>query len=194
MARSDAAKRRPRSSSHAQRDARGVPRASRRAAMEEQGRGRVVDTERRVRRRRRCACGCAPRVRRGDGQRPSTGRFVSLAPIRQRGGKLVHAWAVEGDIALEGLASNTFTMEWPPRSGRMQSFPEVDRYGWFALDEARSEDQRSQRALLDELASRAEITQRGERLLDRRARAGRTSRATSRPSCSKTSVGHSLTR
>src|SRR3982751_5894175 len=54
------------------------------------------------------------------------GRFVALAPIRQRGGKVVHAWAVEGDVAPEGLTSNVFTMEWPPRSGRMQSFPEVD--------------------------------------------------------------------
>jgi predicted NUDIX family NTP pyrophosphohydrolase len=79
------------------------------------------------------------------------GRFVSLAPIRQRGGKLVHAWAVEGDIAVDGLASNTFTMEWPPRSGKMQSFPEVDRYSWFALDEARAKINDAQRALLDEL-------------------------------------------
>jgi len=79
------------------------------------------------------------------------GRFVSLAPIRQRGGKLVHAWAVEGDIAVDGLASNTFTMEWPPRSRKMQSFPEVDRYSWFALDEARAKINDAQRALLDEL-------------------------------------------
>jgi predicted NUDIX family NTP pyrophosphohydrolase len=81
------------------------------------------------------------------------GRFVSLAPIRQRGGKLVHAWAVEGDIAVDGLASNTFTMEWPPRSGKMQSFPEVDRYRWFALDEARAKINDAQRALLDELVA-----------------------------------------
>ena len=80
------------------------------------------------------------------------GDFVALAPIRQRGGKVVHAWAVEGDVTLEGLASNAFTIEWPPRSGRMQSFPEVDRYGWFALDEARAKINEAQRALLDELA------------------------------------------
>jgi len=65
--------------------------------------------------------------------------------VRQR------AWAVEGDIAVDGLASNTFTMEWPPRSGKMQSFPEVDRYSWFALDEARAKINDAQRALLDEL-------------------------------------------
>ena len=81
------------------------------------------------------------------------GRFVTLTPIRQRGGKVVQAFAVEGDVLLEGLASNTFTIEWPPRSGRMQSFPEVDRYGWFALDEARRKINDSQRALLDELTS-----------------------------------------
>jgi predicted NUDIX family NTP pyrophosphohydrolase len=81
------------------------------------------------------------------------GRFVALTPVRQRGGKVVHAWAVEGDIPLEGLASNTFAMEWPPRSGRMQSFPEVDRYAWFPLDEARLRINEAQRALVDELAA-----------------------------------------
>ena len=81
------------------------------------------------------------------------GRFVALAPIRQRGGKHVHAWAVEGDLALEALASNTFTMEWPPRSGKFRSFPEVDRYAWFALGDARTKINEAQRALLDELAS-----------------------------------------
>ena len=86
--------------------------------------------------------------------RSIAGDFVALAPIRQRGGKVVHAWAVEGDIPLAGLASNTFTIEWPPRSGRMQSFPEVDRYAWFTLDEARSKINEAQRAFLDELAPR----------------------------------------
>jgi predicted NUDIX family NTP pyrophosphohydrolase len=81
------------------------------------------------------------------------GHFVALAPIRQRGGKVVHAWAVEGDIELAQLASNTFTIEWPPRSGKMQSFAEVDRYAWLPLDEARSRINEAQRALLDELAS-----------------------------------------
>jgi predicted NUDIX family NTP pyrophosphohydrolase len=85
---------------------------------------------------------------------PIDGRFAPLAPVRQRGGKVVHAWSVEGDVALEGLVSNAFTMEWPPRSGRMQSFPEVDRYGWFALDDARAKINEAQRSLLDELAAR----------------------------------------
>jgi predicted NUDIX family NTP pyrophosphohydrolase len=81
------------------------------------------------------------------------GRFSALAPITQRNGKVVHAWAIERDLDLEGLASNTFEMEWPPRSGRMQAFPEMDRYGWFALDEARTKINESQRQLLDALES-----------------------------------------
>ena len=81
------------------------------------------------------------------------GHFVALTPIRQRGGKAVHAWAIEGDLAVEGLSSNTFAMEWPPRSGHVQSFPEVDRYGWFALDVARTKINPGQRALLDQLAA-----------------------------------------
>jgi len=83
------------------------------------------------------------------------GTFVALAPVRQRGGKVVHAWAVEADLALDGLASNTVTIVWPPRSGRMQSFPEVDRYAWFALEEARFKINEGQRPLLDEVAALA---------------------------------------
>lgn len=83
------------------------------------------------------------------------GRFVALAPVRQRGGKIVHAFAVEGDLALEGLASNAFTIEWPPRSGKMQSFPEVDRYGWFALGEARVKINDAQRSLVEQVAALA---------------------------------------
>jgi len=59
----------------------------------------------------------------------------ALAPIRLSGGKIVHAWAIEGDCDACAVHSNEFTMEWPPRSGRMASFPEIDRAGWFALDE-----------------------------------------------------------
>lgn len=79
------------------------------------------------------------------------GEFRALAAARLRGGKVVHAWALEQDLPLDGLASTTFDMEWPPRSGRMQSFPEVDRYGWFALDDARAKINEGQRALLDAL-------------------------------------------
>lgn len=79
------------------------------------------------------------------------GRFDALAPCRQAGGKLVQAWAVEGD-ASETVTSNLFEMEWPPRSGRRQSFPEVDRAGWFTLDEARTRINPGQIPLLEELA------------------------------------------
>lgn len=80
-----------------------------------------------------------------------TGRLQRLEPIRQSGGKVVHAWAVEGDIDADAIGSNTFTMEWPPRSGRQQEFPEVDRAAWFTLDTARSKILKSQQPLLDQL-------------------------------------------
>ena len=82
---------------------------------------------------------------------PIAGPFVALEPIRQRGGKLVQAWAVEGDLDVSRLRSNTFQMEWPPRSGRFRDFPEVDRAEWFSLAEARERILTGQRPLLDEL-------------------------------------------
>lgn len=82
---------------------------------------------------------------------PVVGDFFSLAPLRQRGGKLVHAWAVRGDFDPALLRSNTFTMEWPPRSGRQATFPEVDRAAWFSLAEAREKLLPAQAPLLDEL-------------------------------------------
>lgn len=84
------------------------------------------------------------------GFRPG-GPFHELKPIRQAGGKIVLAWAVRGDCDPAALRSNTFELEWPPRSGRMQSFPEVDRADWFTLDEARAKIIKGQAALLDEL-------------------------------------------
>ena len=64
---------------------------------------------------------------------------------------MVHAWACEGDFDPRHLKSTAFTMEWPPRSGRQQEFPEVDRVAWFALDEAREKIQKGQAELLDHL-------------------------------------------
>lgn len=80
------------------------------------------------------------------------GEFLPLAPIRQAGGKVVHAWAVESDFDPATLRSNTFELEWPPRSGRRQAFPEVDRAAWFPLDVARRKILKGQLPLLDELA------------------------------------------
>jgi predicted NUDIX family NTP pyrophosphohydrolase len=79
------------------------------------------------------------------------GPLVALTPVRQRGGKLVRAWAVEGDCDPAAVRSNTFTMEWPPRSGRTAEFPEVDRGAWFDVATARRKIRESQAALLDEL-------------------------------------------
>jgi predicted NUDIX family NTP pyrophosphohydrolase len=64
-------------------------------------------------------------------------QLVELGAIRQRAGKVVEAWAAEADFDPTALASNTFTMEWPPRSGNQREFPEVDRAGWFDLETAR---------------------------------------------------------
>jgi len=81
------------------------------------------------------------------------GAFAALPPCRLRGGKVVEAWAVEADLDAGTMRSNAFAMEWPPRSGTMQSFPEVDRYGYFALDEAARRIGAGQRPLLDALAA-----------------------------------------
>jgi predicted NUDIX family NTP pyrophosphohydrolase len=80
------------------------------------------------------------------------GPFVSLAPVRQGSGKVVTAWAVEGDFDPAQLRSNTFSMEWPPRSGRLQSFPEADRAAWYSIPQARQKMVAGQAALLDQLA------------------------------------------
>lgn len=61
----------------------------------------------------------------------ATGPVIPLRPVKQRSGKTVLAWAFEADFDLTGFSSNAFEMEWPPRSGKMKSFPEIDRLGWF---------------------------------------------------------------
>jgi predicted NUDIX family NTP pyrophosphohydrolase len=84
------------------------------------------------------------------GQVPE-GAFIPLTPIKQKGGKEVRAWAVEGDFDPDKLVSNTFSMIWPPRSGKMQTFPEVDRGSWFLLPEAKEALNPAQHPFLDEL-------------------------------------------
>jgi predicted NUDIX family NTP pyrophosphohydrolase len=83
--------------------------------------------------------------------RESEGTLRPLGEIRQAGGKLVVAFALQGDFDVTDLRSNTFEMEWPPRSGRVQTFPEVDRAEWFTLPQAREKIIAGQRALLDRL-------------------------------------------
>jgi predicted NUDIX family NTP pyrophosphohydrolase len=79
------------------------------------------------------------------------GAAAPLQPVRQPGGKLVYAWALRSDFDAAALKSNTFRMEWPPKSGRYQEFPEVDRAAWFGLEEARRKILKGQLALLDQL-------------------------------------------
>jgi predicted NUDIX family NTP pyrophosphohydrolase len=85
---------------------------------------------------------------------PIDGEFIALAPLKQAGGKVVHAWAVEGEIDPSSITSNVFSMEWPPRSGRKQAFPEVDRGAWFTLAAAREKILPGQRGFLDQLQDR----------------------------------------
>ncbi len=71
------------------------------------------------------------------GQPPPDGEPMPLGTVRQAGGKVVHAWAVSGDLEVGRITSVSFAIEWPPKSGKRQEFPEVDRAAWFGLDEAR---------------------------------------------------------
>ncbi len=80
-----------------------------------------------------------------------TGPFVSLQPVEQKGGKIVHAWAFEGDCDPTTVRSNTFTMEWPPKSGQQMQFPEIDRVEFFDLATARRKINPGQVGLIDEL-------------------------------------------
>jgi len=77
--------------------------------------------------------------------------FIALSSITQKGGKVVHAWACVGDCDPGQLRSNTFKMEWPPRSGRWQEFPEIDRAEWFSLADARRKLKPTQVPLIEEL-------------------------------------------
>jgi predicted NUDIX family NTP pyrophosphohydrolase len=107
-----------------------------------------------------------PKGERGPGEDPETaarrefaeelgslpeGALTPLGRIRQRGGKHVDGFALQGDFDAAHVSSDSFQMEWPPRSGKMQSFPEVDRAAWFALDEARVKINAAQRAFIDRL-------------------------------------------
>src|SRR5262245_50696506 len=86
------------------------------------------------------------------GVRPR-GQFEPIGEVVQAGGKRVSAWAVEGDLDPAALVSNTFELEWPPRSGRKRSFPEVDRAEWFSPGQAREKINAGQRAFVDRLVA-----------------------------------------
>lgn len=80
------------------------------------------------------------------------GKCIPLGPVKQKSGKLVLAWAMKGDLDATVIKSNTFELEWPPKSGKKQMVPEVDKAEWFTLPEARKKINPAQAALLDELA------------------------------------------
>ena len=84
----------------------------------------------------------------------ASGPFQPLGPVKQKGGKVVHAWSCEGDLDTSQIRSNTFTIEWPPRSGRKMEVPEVDRAEFFDLPTARRKINAAQVAFLDELEKR----------------------------------------
>jgi predicted NUDIX family NTP pyrophosphohydrolase len=83
---------------------------------------------------------------------PPDGEAIDLGEVRQTGGKIVTAWAIEADLDPATIAPGTFRMEWPPRSGQLQEFPELDRVAWFALDRGREVIVKAQAAFLDRLA------------------------------------------
>ena len=87
--------------------------------------------------------------------------LVPLGEVRQPGGKRVVAWAVEGDVDVDAVVSNTFEMEWPPKSGRRQEFPEVDRAEWWSIDDARLKILSGQAPLLDRLLALLDASPEG---------------------------------
>ncbi|MEU3290160.1 NUDIX domain-containing protein [Streptomyces longwoodensis] len=86
------------------------------------------------------------------GLEPPDGEAIALGEVKQTNGKLVTAWAVEADLDPAAVVPGTFTMEWPPRSGRLREFPELDRVAWFGLEQARAVIVTAQAAFLDRLA------------------------------------------
>ncbi len=86
----------------------------------------------------------------------ATGEYIPIGEIRQASGKIVVAWAVEQDVDITKFVSNTFQIEWPPKSGRLREFPEMDRAGWFSLAVARQKMLQGQPAFLDRLVDALE--------------------------------------
>ena len=80
--------------------------------------------------------------------------FIDLGEVKQPGGKIVRVWAFEGDCDPAAMVSNEFEMEWPPKSGSLKRFPEVDRVAWFGIDEARRRILQGQRPFIDEMQRR----------------------------------------
>lgn len=83
-----------------------------------------------------------------------SGKFIELNPIKQKSGKMIYAWAVKGDIDASAIKSNEFEIEWPPRSGKMKTFPEIDKAEWFSLSDAKKKIIAAQWQLIEELISK----------------------------------------
>jgi predicted NUDIX family NTP pyrophosphohydrolase len=90
------------------------------------------------------------------GKPPPAGPRIDFPPLRQPSGKIITAFAVRGDLDLDGTFSNTFPLEWPKGSGKVREFPEIDRAGWFSVAQARSKLLKGQRSLLDRLTAAIE--------------------------------------
>lgn len=86
-----------------------------------------------------------------------SGEFIPLTPLKQPGGKLVHAWAVRGELDASSITSNTFSMEWPPHSGKQREFPEVDRGEWFTIAAAKEKILPGQCGFLDQLQEKLAV-------------------------------------
>jgi predicted NUDIX family NTP pyrophosphohydrolase len=85
------------------------------------------------------------------------GAFIELKPVKLKSGKMVYAWAAQGDINPETVVSNTFKVEWPYKSGKWQSYPEVDEASWFSITEAKDKINPAQAALIDDLLERLKL-------------------------------------
>ena len=103
-----------------------------------------------------------------------SGNWIKLGTVKQKGGKVVHAWAIEGNLPDEfELKSNTFQLEWPPRSGRMQSFAEVDKAVFFSVAEARRKINIAQTLFLDRLCEALQISGQGAAISQSPKKSGR---------------------
>jgi len=87
------------------------------------------------------------------------GNFIALSPLKQKSGKVIYAWGSQYDFIAENITSETFELEWPPKSGLMKSFPEIDKGAWYSLDEAKEKILPGQVAWLDELYTKVFVQQ-----------------------------------
>ena len=86
-----------------------------------------------------------------------SGNFMELMPIKQKSGKVVYAWAIENNVDAENIKSNSFIVEWPPRSNKMMTYPEVDKAAWFTVHVAKAKINPAQVPLIDELVTKLNV-------------------------------------